>query len=45
MDKLEIMYNSIIKQLYILNNKDEMRVSLVLLKRKNRIRYTNKTIQ
>lgn len=38
MDKLEIMYNSIIKQMYILNNRNKMTQDLFLLKNKYKLK-------
>lgn len=38
MDKLEIMYNSIIKQMYILNNRKKMTQALYLLKNKYKLK-------
>ena len=38
MDQLEKMYNSIIKQMYILDNRSKMKQSLILLKKKYKIK-------
>ena len=42
MDKLEKMYNSIIKQMYILDKSKNMNSSLVLLKNKYKYKYKYK---